>query len=141
MYFDFANVLVFMAVAMGFIFIAITVSRAIAPRKPNKTKSLAYECGEIPVGSGWAQFNIRFYIVAVMFLIFDVEVAAMYPVATALKKWVARGIADGMPYGPAVLGEILLFAAILFVGLIYVWGKGDLEWIKALGTEPRKAKR
>lgn len=141
MYFDFANVLVFMAVAMGFIFIAITVSRAIAPRKPNKTKSLAYECGEIPVGSGWAQFNIRFYIVAVMFLIFDVEVACMYPVTRALRGWIDAGIQDGMPYAQAVLGEIVLFAVILFVGLIYVWGKGDLEWIKALGNEPSKGKR
>ncbi len=134
MYFDFANVLVFLAVAMGFIFVALTLSGIVAPQHPSKTKQTAYECGELPVGTSWAQFNVRFYVVAVMFLIFDVEVAAMYPVATQLREWVERGWAEGLPFGPAVLGEIVLFAAILVVGLVYVWGRGDLEWIKTVGN-------
>ncbi|MEW6777472.1 MAG: NADH-quinone oxidoreductase subunit A [Bdellovibrionota bacterium] len=141
MYFDFANVLVFLAVGMGFIFIAVTVSRLIALRRPNKTKQTAYECGELPVGDSWAQFNIRFYVVAVMFLIFDVEVAAMYPVAKTLKSWIIRGAQEGAPYGSAVLWEIVLFAVILFVGLIYVWGRGDLEWIKTVGTDSGREDR
>jgi NADH-quinone oxidoreductase subunit A len=132
MYFQFANVLVYALVSAGFIFGSMTLGRILRPNKPTPEKLTTYECGEEAIGSAWIQFNVRFYIIALIFLIFDVEIAILFPWATIFKK-------PGM--GLLVLGEILIFTAVLVVGFIYVWMKGDLEWLKSLGelkSEPRK---
>ena len=89
---------------------------------------MAYECGEPPVGSPWVKFNIRFYVVAIIFIIFDVEMAAIFPVATLYKDAVANGTAG------LVFTELFLFIALLVVGLIYCWVRGDLEWVKGLSS-------
>ena len=125
MLFDFANVLVFLGLAIGFVVVTMLVGRLIRPRIPEVNKDLAYECGEKPVGSAWIQFNFRFYLVAIVFVIFDVEVAFMFPVAAVFKSWVAQG------HGALALIEVLVFVLVLFVGLVYVWSKGDLRWDKA----------
>jgi NADH-quinone oxidoreductase subunit A len=73
-------------------------------------------------------FNIRFYLTALIFVIFDVEVAFIYPVAVVFRDWVLRG------KGLFALTEILVFVGILFVGLVYVWAKRDLEWLKRVSA-------
>ena len=79
-----------------------------------------------PLGSGWFNFNPRFYVVALVFLIFDVEVAFTYPVAVVFKRWIARGD------GAVAFGELGVFMAILVFALAYVWRRGDLEWLRHL---------
>ena len=130
MYFDFANVLVYIAISIAFIFGSLTIGRILRPHRPTPEKLSTYECGEEAIGSAWIQFNVRFYIIALIFLIFDVEIAVLFPWAVIFKE-----------VGLLALGEILIFLGILVVGFVYVWVKGDLEWLKSLGevkSEPRK---
>lgn len=126
MYFDFANVLVFVTLAVVFIAAILLVGRLIRPRIHELNKDDAYECGEKPVGSARIQFNFRFYLVALIFIIFDVEVAFMFPVAAVYRNWVETG------RGALAFFEVAVFALVLFVGLVYVWSKGDLRWFKAV---------
>src|SRR5262252_6354381 len=122
MYFDFANVLVYILVSAGFIFGSMTLGRILRPNRPTPQKLTTYECGEETIGSAWIKFNVRFYIIALIFLIFDVEIAVLFPWATIFKKIPLLAFA-----------EILLFVGILVVGFAYVWVKGDLEWLRSLG--------
>ena len=126
MHFDYANVLVFMA--FGFILCALMMGLGalLRPSNPQRAKLTTYECGEEVEGDSWINFNIRFYLVAIIFVIFDVEVAFIYPVAAVFKKWVAEG------NGVFALVELVLFVGILLLGLVYVWVKGDLQWIKSI---------
>ena len=125
MYFEFANVLVFILVALGFILVNLTIGRLVRKQKPYAEKLSTYECGEDTIGTSWIQFNVRFYIIALIFLIFDVEIAILFPWTTIFKETaIPRGL---------VLGEMFLFVGILVVGFVYVWAKGDLEWLKSLG--------
>jgi NADH-quinone oxidoreductase subunit A len=124
--FNLANILVFLGLALGVVAAILAVGRLVRPRIPELNKEVVYECGEKPVGNAWIQFNFRFYLVAIIFVIFDVEVAFMFPVAVVFRDWVGRG--DGV----LALVEVLIFVLILFVGLIYVWSKGDLKWFKAV---------
>ena len=129
MYFDFGNVLVFLL--LGFVLAAMMLGlgRLLRPRNPEAAKLSSYECGEPATGSAWINFNIRFYLVALVFVVFDVELAFMYPVMAVFKSWVADG------RGLVALVEILLFIGILAVGLVYVWVKRDLEWVKRVPGE------
>ncbi len=130
MYFDFANVLVYIVISMGFIFGSLTIGRILRPHRPTPEKLSTYECGEEAIGSAWIQFNVRFYIIALIFLIFDVEIAVLFPWAVIFKK-----------VGLLALAEVFLFVGILVVGFAYVWVKGDLEWLRSLGevrSEPKK---
>ena len=120
---DFAAVIVFFAVGFLFLLALLTFSALVRPRHPGEVKSQAYECGILPVGPPWIQFNIRFYIIALIFLVFDVEIALLYPCAILVKD---------IP--GAVLIDMLAFVGVLVVGLAYLWAKGDLEWVKATRT-------
>lgn len=120
----YANIFVFSVFAIIFVFIALLFSRLVAPFKPTKIKSQTYECGEKPVGQAWVNFNARFYIIALIFLIFDVEIAFIFPVAVSLSDWVKNN------QGLFALIEIFIFIFILIFGLIYVWKKGDINWIR-----------
>jgi NADH-quinone oxidoreductase subunit A len=124
MYFQFSSVLVFLLLGAGLVLLMTGLSRLIRPHNPEPGKLATYECGEPPTGSAWINFNIRFYLVALIFVIFDVEVAFIYPVAVVFRDWVLKG------NGLFALAEILVFVSILFVGLVYVWVKRDLEWLK-----------
>jgi len=126
MYFEFANVLVFILVACGFILGSMVMGRIIRRHRPDKEKLTTYECGEDTIGTAWVQFNVRFYIVALIFLIFDVEIAVLFPWVTVFNE--AKAIMGGL-----VFVEFALFVVILLVGFAYVWVKGDLEWLKSLG--------
>lgn len=124
MYFHFANVLVFLLLGLGLAAMMLGLGRLLRPSNPLEPKLATYECGEPPTGSAWINFNIRFYLVALIFVIFDVELAFMYPVVTVFREWLVDG------RGLFALGELLLFVAVLAVGLVYVWAKRDLEWVK-----------
>ena len=89
-------------------------------------KSQTYECGEEPIGGAWFNFNPRFYVIALVFVVFVVEIAFMYPVGAVLREWALRG------NGWFALAEIFVFVGILLVGFAHVWVKGDLEWVKRI---------
>jgi len=125
MQFELASIFFFVAVGLSVPLLMLTLGWILRPRVPNAAKLTVYECGEVPVHSAWFNFNPRFYIVALVFLVFDVEVAFTYPVAVVFRRWVGRGM------GGFAFFELLLFVAILALGLAYVWRHGDLEWIKA----------
>ena len=119
MYRDFGTV--FFAVMLGIVMIAIPLvsSWLVAPSNKTKDKLDTYECGEEAEGSAWLQFNIRFYIIALIFLIFDVEVVFLFPWAVVFKEM-----------GLLALIEMGIFLLILIAGLAYVWVKSDLDWVK-----------
>jgi NADH-quinone oxidoreductase subunit A len=127
--FEFGAVLAFAVVAVGFAFGGITLSRLLGPRVPNAEKATIYECGERPVGIAWFNFNPRFYLVALAFVIFEVDIALTFPVVTVYRDWVAAAAPE---FAWIAFGELFLFTAILVVGLIWVWAHGDLEWVKTL---------
>ncbi len=120
----FATVLFFLMTGAVFVLAALIFGRFLRPQRKEPVKSEIYECGEPAVGSAWFNFNPRFYVVALIFVVFDVEIAFIFPVAVVFKKWMANG------NGLLALIEIFLFIAILVVGLAYVWVRGDLDWLK-----------
>jgi len=143
--YQFGAVLAFAAVAVIMPFALLAVFRFIRPVMPDPDKSMTYECGEKPIGQAWFNFNPRFYLVALVFEIFEVDIALTFPVAVVFKDWVAAG----STFAWVAFAELALFIAILLVGLAWVWGHGDLEWMKKLarlddvepeaGAAPRKA--
>jgi NADH-quinone oxidoreductase subunit A len=122
--FDLASIFFFVVVGLSVPLLMLTLGWLVRPDTPNPEKLTTYECGEIPVQAAWFNFNPRFYIVALVFLVFDVEVAFTYPVAVVFKRWVARGA------GGFAFAELAVFVAILALALAYVWRRGDLDWIR-----------
>ena len=121
----YAAIAVFVAVAVGFLVVNLLVWKVIRPSRFSEEKLTTYECGENPVGSAWIQFNIRFYVFALIFIIFDVEAVFLLPWAVVFRQ-----------LGPLAFVEGLVFIAILVVALTYVWRKGDLEWVRAEDRQP-----
>lgn len=115
---EYVFVLLFAAVAGFFVAGGLVFSRLIAPHRPNRVKNTPYECGEQPVGQAWVQFNVGYYLFALLFLIFDVEAAFLYPWAVVLRAVGIRGLI-----------EVGIFLLVLLVGLAYAWKKGVLEWV------------
>ena len=104
------------------------LSHSLSVSNPTKEKQMSYECGEDPVGSAWLRFNIRFYVVALVFVLFDVEMALIYPIA-AIFKDVTSNPANWVG-AVAVFSEVAFFLVVLFLGLVYIWAKGDLGWVR-----------
>ena len=127
MLFDYATVLVFIALGAVTVALMLGISRLLAPSAPSAMKASTYECGEIPYGSSWVQFNIRFYVVALIFIIFDVEVALLYPWAVVFQR-----------LGLLAFVEAFIFIVILLAGLAYLWKEGDLEWVRSLQEAPAR---
>jgi len=115
---DYAYVGLFLLFGVIFVVFVFWLSRLIAPYKPNPVKKENYECGEVPIGQGWVQFNVRYYLFAIIFVIFDVEVVFLFPWAVVYKS-----------LGFFAFIEMLIFIAILLFGLVYVWKKGALKWV------------
>jgi NADH-quinone oxidoreductase subunit A len=123
MLFNFANVLIFLGIGTVFVVLNITISRLLHTKLFMEEKYIPYECGEDPIGDTRIKFNTRFYVIALIFLIFDVEIVFLFPWAVVFRK-----------IGVLAFVEMLVFIAILLVGLAYVWAKGDLEWIRSVQT-------
>ena len=131
-------VLVFVVAGIGFAITNLLIGALLRPKFPSADKALTYECGERPIGSGQFNFNPRFYIIALVFVIFEVEIALTIPVAVVFRKWVLNG------QGMVALWELLAFVVILFTGLVWIWARKDLEWVKRLDIsqmheEPKRA--
>jgi len=125
---EYAPIGVMFLVAIGFAASQILVTQLIGPRKRTATKLMPYECGKDPVGSARDRYSIKFYSVAVIFLLFDIEVLFMVPFAVAFKYLIGEQVRTGIAYGTIALAEILVFIATLIVGYIYVWKKGTFDW-------------
>jgi NADH-quinone oxidoreductase subunit A len=132
---EFGKILVF--IITGFVLVAVTLfaGKLIAPNKPNPEKLTSYECGEEPTGNAWVPFNPRFYVIALIFLLFDVEMVFIIPWATIFGSH--ELIAADARWGKLTLIEMFVFMGILVLGLVYVWRKGDLNWIKPIQEIPR----
>ena len=116
----YAAVLAFLVVAVAFLVVNLLVWKVIRPSRFSEEKLTTYECGENPQGSAWVQFNIRFYVFALIFIVFDVEAVFLLPWAVVFRQ-----------LGMLAFVEGLVFIGILAVALAYVWRKGDLEWVRA----------
>lgn len=114
---EFGKIFIFFLVAILFVVVAVLAAKILRPSRPTKEKLLTYECGENAEGSPWVKFNIRFYVVALIFLIFDVEVVLLIPWAMVYKQFGMAGF---------LVGAVFLF--LLGLGMAYEWRKGDLEW-------------
>jgi NADH-quinone oxidoreductase subunit A len=120
------NVLVFSAFGVIFVWLNLFVIGKVLLRRPHKPdqgeKGAIYECGEPAMGDSWIRFDIRFYTLTLVFLVFDIEVALLFPWAAAYDAFIEGGS------GGAAFVEVLLFLLVLGVGLAYVWARGDLQW-------------
>ncbi len=126
--FDYAPIVLMFLVAFGFGASQLLVTQLIGPRKRTAVKLMPYESGKDPVGSARDRFSIKFYTVAVIFLLFDIEVLFIIPFAVAFKYLLAQENASAIAYGTIAFVEILIFIATLVIGYIYVWKKGTFDW-------------
>ena len=110
-------ILIMIAFGAGFAIVNITLSKFVGPKRPTPEKLAPYECGMPPVGDARERHPVKFYLVAMIFLLFDIEVAFLYPWAMALRD-----------LGWAGFVQVLLFMALLLAGYVYVWRKGALDW-------------
>ena len=123
---EFGRVLMFLIVGVLFVAIGLVTAWLLRPHRPYPSKRTTYECGEAPVGDTRMRFNIRFYVVALIFIIFDVEVVFLFPWAL-----VYAGL------GWFAFVEMMVFLVILLAGFAYVWRNGDLDWDKPVPRIPR----
>lgn len=114
------SITLFLAVGIMFVLLNMTVGRLLRPAAPNAEKLSIYECGEPSIGNNWVQFDLRFYMVALFFLIFDVELALIYPWAVVFRDMPGVALLLGLPF-------LLLVA----VGFVYEWYSGSLEWVRS----------
>ncbi|MEM9671515.1 MAG: NADH-quinone oxidoreductase subunit A [Cyclobacteriaceae bacterium] len=125
----FGEILLFIIGGISFVLITLVVARLIRPNRPNEEKLTTYESGEDPLGSAWGQFNPRFYVIALIFILFDVEIVFLFPWATVLGQPELIEQTNGI-WGWFALAEMLIFVVILALGLAYAWAKGFLDWVK-----------
>ena len=108
---------IFIAAAVGLVAVLLGLGSLLRPRRPSPQKAIPYEIGVDPVGDGWSQSQVRYYVFALLFVIFDVEAVFIFPWATQLEV-----------YGGFGLMEMFVFILILALGLLYAWRKGVLRW-------------
>jgi NADH-quinone oxidoreductase subunit A len=123
MYLDYFNAFVFVVTGLLFVFLNMFLGSLVRPHHPTAEKLSPYECGEEVIGDSWIRFDIRFYTTALIYLVFAVEIAFLFPWAIVLRE-----------VGLLAFWEGVVFLAILFLGLAYVWIKGDLDWVKSWGA-------
>ena len=114
------SIAIFLAFAFMFVLVNLLIGKLVRPNLPNAEKKAIYECGEPAIGSSWVQFDLRFYIVALFYLIFDVEVALVYPWAVVFREVPLVAIVLGTP-----------FLAIVIIGFAYEWYSGSLDWVRS----------
>lgn len=125
----FGEVLLFIVAGVVFILGTLFVSKLVRPNRPNPEKLSTYESGEEPISAAWTQFNIRFYVVALIFLLFEVEIVFLFPWSTIFANKKLIDETNGA-WGWFSLIEMLIFIAILALGLAYAWVNGYLDWVK-----------
>ena len=108
------------AVAAGFVAVAFAANRLLRPDRPTREKLLSYECGVDPVGAGWAQVHVRYYVYAYLYVVFAVDAVFLFPWATVFAT---------PGYGTVTLVEMGVFVGFLAVGLLYAWRRGVLRWV------------
>ena len=135
---EYAPIGIMFLVAFGFGISQLLVTQLIGPRKRTATKLMPYECGKDPVGGARDRFSIKFYTVAVIFLLFDIEVLFIIPFAVAFKSLLAQEQLTGIAFGTIAFFEILAFVATLIIGYIYVWKKGTFDWGLQARAEARE---
>ncbi|MCA5004522.1 NADH-quinone oxidoreductase subunit A [Sphingobacterium bovistauri] len=131
---EYGSILLIGVVGILLVCVTMFMSKLLAPNKPNPIKLSTYECGEETTGSSWVQFNPRFYVIALVFLLFDVELIFVFPWATVFGQ--AELIAADSRWGWFTLIEMGIFLGILILGLVYVWVRGDLDWVRPKHTIP-----
>jgi NADH-quinone oxidoreductase subunit A len=114
------SISIFLGIGLGFIFVNLLVGKLLRPSMPSEEKGEIYECGEPTIGSSWVQFDLRFYIVALFYLVFDVEVALIYPWAVVYREVALPALVVGAP-----------FVLIIVVGYVYEWYAGSLDWVRS----------
>ena len=139
--FDYAPIGIMFLVAFGFAVSQILAAQLFGPRKRTATKLMPYECGKDPVGSARDRFSIKFYMVAVAFLLFDIEILFVIPFAVAFKSLLAAEASAGILYGTIAFVTMLFFLATVVVGLIYEWKKGAFNWSDQARAEVRAEAR
>ncbi|MCB9852030.1 MAG: NADH-quinone oxidoreductase subunit A [Phycisphaerales bacterium] len=124
------GLIIFIIAGICMALVALVIGKFLRTSLPHPEKDAAYECGEPTIGNSWVQFDLRFYVVALVFLIFDIEMALFYPWAVVYKD---AGIAG--------LWDMLFFFAVLVVGFAYLWKFGYLDWVRAThGQRPSNRK-
>ena len=127
------SVTLFIAIGIAFVFGNLTLGSLIRPRHPEPQKGEAYECGEPAIGPNHVQFDPRFYVIALVYLVFDVEVALTYPWAVAYGDAASVAARVGQTLfqvRAAALVDLLIFFGLLLVGFAYLWRLGHLDWIR-----------
>lgn len=125
------SIAVFLGFGLAFVMVNLLIGRLARPSLPTADKLAIYECGEPTIGSSWVQFDLRFYIVALFYLVFDVEVALIYPWAVSFREFPGPAVALGLP-----------FLGIVVLGYAYEWYSGSLEWVRSsVNTSVRTAGR
>jgi len=129
------EVLLFLTGGLAFVVAALLVSRLIRPARPNVEKLTPYESGEQPVGSPWVQFNNKFYTIALIFLLFEVEVVFIFPWATVFAN---KGLINetGGTWGWFSFVEMMIFVGVLALGLVFAWANGYLDWVRPTQKVP-----
>ncbi|MEQ9405284.1 MAG: NADH-quinone oxidoreductase subunit A [Cyclobacteriaceae bacterium] len=131
----FGTVLLFIVGAIGFALIMLLIGRVIRPNNPTTEKQTTYESGEEPSGSAWGKFNVRFYVIALIFLLFEAELVFLFPWAIVFGDEQMIHDSNGL-WSLFTLTETFIFISVLVVGLAYVWAKGMLDWVR---PKPQKS--
>ena len=123
-----APVVLLLIIAILFTITNLVASLLVGPSRTGRGKETTYESGMMPIGDTRQRFNVRFYIVAMIFLVFDVEIVFMYPWATIFAPSSQAGTIAGFDFGAFLLIEMFIFVAILLLAYVYAWGKGVFRW-------------
>lgn len=118
---DYLPLLILIVLAAVISALLVGLSAVLGPKRPSDAKLSPYECGVDPVGNARDRFPVKFYVIAMLFIVFDIETVFLYP-------WTALFRNSALAFRGFLLGEMLVFLAILFVGYIYIWKKGALDW-------------
>ncbi|MBV6645938.1 MAG: NADH-quinone oxidoreductase subunit A [Cyclobacteriaceae bacterium] len=125
----FGTVLLFIVGGLIFVSVTLFVGKLLRPNRPGEQKLTTYESGEETVGNAWGNFNVRFYVVALIFLLFEVELVFLFPWAIVFGDAAKVEATNGL-WGKFALVESFIFIAVLLVGLAYAWANGMLDWVK-----------
>jgi NADH-quinone oxidoreductase subunit A len=122
-------ILIFLAAGVGFIILTLIISRLISPKNPNPEKNQVYESGEEPIGTYWPSISNGYFVIAILFILFEIEVILLFPLAVIYGKTISH-------YELVLLWSAISgFLAVLVVGLVYAWANGHLDWMKPRPTK------